>query len=335
MNTIRMIAIALPIMLLLACGGGGSSGGATAVAPTTPMTGNPNPPADDGNGMPITPQPLPSFLFTDANLSSLRTLTGGSEVTPAMTSAQIEQTLQMRANAASRLIFSDIFEGSGTQDVTCSGTTCSGSLSGGTNIEFSLGNFENGPEINDQALTGYNEEYVAVMTDSGVTLGQRRAAGRDGNTNFEFQSYGGWLSDNIFAIQFEKVINGSDTVDYFTAYSFGKESGSNPQGIIGLANWSGVMVGMHTGTNQPVQGDIILAFIGNANTVSLTVANIKNLVTEADISQFTQTSIPVTNGRFATGNGDIRGSFYGDEHGTVGGILNRNSILGAFGAVRE
>ncbi len=55
MNTIRLIAIALPMTLLLACGGGG---GGSAAAPTTPNT--------------PTPQTLPDALITDAEAARNR-----------------------------------------------------------------------------------------------------------------------------------------------------------------------------------------------------------------------------------------------------------------------
>ena len=200
-------------------------------------------------------QPMPDFPIAD--VSSARTLVDGSEIIPVMTSEQIEQTIQMRADDADHLIFSDIFEASGPRDVSCSEDTtiCSGSLSDGTDIEFSLGNFENGPEINDRILSRYNETYYApVMTRMNVTLGQRYADGRLGNAEFEFRSYGGWLKDSVFAIQFEKSTNGNDNIDYFTAYSFGKETGLNPTiKPDRAAHWNGVMVGMHTETNELVQ----------------------------------------------------------------------------------
>ena len=63
MNTIRLIAIALPMTLLLACGGGG--GGGTAAAPTIPNT----PPHSTGDGNPLAG--LDGFMPT-TNSSTIR-----------------------------------------------------------------------------------------------------------------------------------------------------------------------------------------------------------------------------------------------------------------------
>ena len=64
MNTIRMIAIALPMTLLLACGGGGGGGG-TAAAPTTP--------AGDRNVNPLAG--LNVFMSVE-NSSTIQTIQG-------------------------------------------------------------------------------------------------------------------------------------------------------------------------------------------------------------------------------------------------------------------
>ena len=42
-----------------------------------------------------------------------------------------------------------------------------------------------------------------------------------------------------------------------------------------------------------------------------------------------------TNGKFESANGDIKGGFYGTNHGEVGGVFNRDGIIGAFGASRR
>ena len=80
MNTIRMMAIALPMALLMACGGGGGGGTASVsptIPPTTipPTTGDPTtpptttPPTGGGG----TPNPL-------ANLANFESSTGHSSI---------------------------------------------------------------------------------------------------------------------------------------------------------------------------------------------------------------------------------------------------------------
>lgn len=47
--------------------------------------------------------------------------------------------------------------------------------------------------------------------------------------------------------------------------------------------------------------------------------------------------VPVLGGRFSdgTGSNSLEGTFYGDNHEEVGGIFERNQIIGAFGASRQ
>ena len=48
------------------------------------------------------------------------------------------------------------------------------------------------------------------------------------------------------------------------------------------------------------------------------------------------TGIAVTGGAFAAASsGTIEGRFYGPDHEEVGGVFERNEILGAFGAARD
>jgi hypothetical protein len=47
--------------------------------------------------------------------------------------------------------------------------------------------------------------------------------------------------------------------------------------------------------------------------------------------------IPLASGSFQSGSGrnQISGQFYGPNHEEVGGVFERNQVIGAFGAKRE
>ena len=152
MNTIRLIAIALPMTLLLACGGGGSSG-STATPSTTPMTGG-------EPTMLAGPQDLPSALITDTNIATVRGYFTGSTEPSAMTSDAIEGVFRSRASATGTEVLFDIVEIGGMARTTpCTGTTCTGTLSDNTALEYSFSEFGNTPEINNQPLVGFNDKY--------------------------------------------------------------------------------------------------------------------------------------------------------------------------------
>ena len=327
MSVFRLIAITLPMAVLIACGGGGGGG--------TPTTAAPSPT--------ITPENLPDAPIEDTQRA--RTLVGGSEVTPSMDSAEIEQALGSIASASgSELIFSDIIETSSatptSRTVTCTANnrSCSGDLSDGTTIEFSLESFGDVPEVNTQELMGFNKEYSLVMTDRDVTLGQVRAAGRLDGVRFEYQGYGGWLTNSVFGVQSEIVDgSGSNDISYLTAYSFGSPSGSNPTVAPGVASWDGVMVGANTRTGDVVQGDVEIQIASdNPNNLAiLNFNNITNLDTGDNIGTISFSNTPIMDGRFESASGDIEGTFYGTGHEEVGGVFNRNNILGSFGATRQ
>ena len=317
MNIFRITAITLPMTLLLACGGGsGSAGG--------------------GGG--ITPEPLPSLPIT--NTQRAINLVGGSEVTPTMTSMEIGRAVQMIADAADTLIFSDIFEISGTRldrrTVTCNGFVCNGTITDGTNtydVTISLNDFGDTPEINGEELVGYNGRSSLVMTDRGVTLGQGRAAGRLGGVSFQYRNYGGWLNNSVFAVEVETATNGIDTINWLASYSFGDASGTRPTAT---ASWNGVMVGANA-DGHVIHGDMAASFdINNPNEIRvLEFSRIKNFDTGGDISRIRWPTIPLTDsGTFKSANGDIEGTFYGTNHEEMGGIFNRNNIIGAFGGTK-
>ena len=228
MNTLRLIAIALPVMFLMACGGGG--GGTATVTPTTPTPMTMMPPGtNDPMNPPVNMPPtvmLPDYVVTPA---TARTHTGGTAPT-SMTETQIVSAIQTRATAADTFEFSD-FSGTPSVDITCSNTnkTCSGSVPDADTLTFSLVGIDDLSLVDDTGLVGFDSNTQAVMMDHGATIIQSQsAAGQNDGTHLTFQSYGGWLTNTVFGVERLVVTeSGTDTTRY-TSFSFGDASGSKP-----------------------------------------------------------------------------------------------------------
>ena len=333
MNTIRMIAIALPMMLLLACGGGGGGN----ASPTAMMPG-PNVPGTDDPMIPPTVT-LPGYAFTAA---TARTHVGGT-APASMTEAQIVAGIQTRATAADTFEFSD-FVGAPDVDITCTNnSSCSGTVPNVGTLTFSLAGIEDLSLVDDMNLVRFDSETEAVMVDEGVTMIQSQsAAGQSDGTRLSFQTYGGWLANSVFGVEVLRVIEDGTTTNRFASFSIGNDNGSNPTGSAFL-RWIGIMVGTDTQTGDIIHGDATVEYqTANPNNLDqITFSNAINLnngnrVVFGNFSEMQFQDIPLTNGSFESASGDIKGSFYGTSHGEVGGIFNHSTynIIGAFGGTR-
>ena len=336
MNTIRMILVALPMMLLLACGGGGSSGTA-AVAPTPMNTPDPmNPPTTMPDPMPPTIT-LPGYAV---NAATARTAVGGTAPT-SMTETQIVSAIQTRATAADTFEFSDL----GSISVTCTNnSSCSGNVPDVGSLTFSLTGIEDLSLVDDTDLVGFDSDTQLVMEDRGVTVIQSQAAaGQNDGTHLAFQTYGGWLTNSVFGVGSLEVMEDGTPTTRYASFSFGDATGSNPTGTLAV-QWTGVMVGTDTTTGHVIHGDALIQYLpSSANFLdNVNFSNVKNLnngneVIFEDTNQLQFLSIPLTNGIFESTSGDIKGSFYGTDHGEVGGIFNSgtHNIIGAFGGTKQ
>ena len=358
MNTLRLIAIALPVMMLMACGGGGSGGG-TAAAPTTPPTNMPGTgdPMTPGTGDPmnppiitptVMPEPLPAWRITDISVAQTRT--GGTAPTNMNNEAQIVSAIQTRATAANTLRIGDVVLGGGLAgfgtDIksSCSGKTCTVNVPSIDTLTFSLNDINDLSLIDGTAnLVGFDSDTRAVMLDNGITFAESIAAARqDDGTKLTFQSYGGWLTGSAFGAGYLNVTEGATTTNRFTSFSFGKASGSNPTGT-GRAVWTGTAVGITTdSTNNAGRGfwqaDVTVDIddLSNPN-VDLVISSGGYLnQTAVGFTGLNWDNMPLTDGVFQHSNGDtnVWGSFYGDNYGEVGGTFDDDSTVGAFAASR-
>ena len=320
MSVCRLALITFSLMLLVACGGGGSSGTTATGTPTTMG----DPPAD-----------LPGYAITDS--AAARTATGGTEIT--MTEMEIVTEIQNRANAANIFEFSD-FAGTADVDVTCRSIFCAGDVPNIGIIAFSLSGIKDLSLVQDAYLVGFNSESQVVMEDSGVTMIQSQAAaGQEDGTQFSFQTYGGWITNSVFGVELLDVTEGNTTTNRFASFSFGNASGSNPTRAA-LVRYVGIMAGVDTRTGGIIQGDAIASLkVGNPNI--LDSVHFQSMVsldagTSAPSGIITFMDIPLADdGTFESSNGDIKGSFYGADHEGIGGIFDRDNILGAFGVTRR
>ena len=165
-------------------------------------------------------------------------------------------------------------------------------------------------------------------------------------------SYEGWMQYSKFGVQINSITHGFVQVgqDYYRdltgqRYAVGSSTGrlSDTNPVSGNATWKGVMVGGRisetVNIGKPVRGDATLTFDFAGADLDVALTNIRTLpivqVPETYPNMYWQ-NLSVRNGRFGGGFDDptIEGRFYGPNHEEVGGIFQRNRIVGAFGAQR-
>ena len=288
-------------LILAACGGGGGNG-------------------NGGGGGPVANSNVPWPL----DAASARTVTGGSPP-PEISSSEIAaRVIEIHAQADT-LLMTDLhnpeFAVVGNISTNCRGGTCITS---------------EGPVTLDE-LTFDGAEYQAVMTRNGITVGQSRAETKNANgvTLREF-GYGAWLDHNAFSISLGTFYRGAVSDGYYlqlvAGYSFGNDSGSRPVG--GLATWNGVMTGADLEFQNAVQGDAAVTVNFARNNAGVAFTNIKDLGTRSSLPSMEWSGLAIgTDGRF--GASDIKATFYGPIHEEVGGVFERDNIVGAFGAKRQ
>ena len=69
--------------------------------------------------------------------------------------------------------------------------------------------------------------------------------------------------------------------------------------------------------------------------IDVEFTNIRNLNNDMDtIGDMKWKDIPLADGAFSADDGSIEGVFYGGNHDEVGGVFDKNDIIGAYGASR-
>lgn len=309
---LRHSAFSGALLLLAGCGGGGlgilGGGG--------------------GGGTNVSDVPWP------VDPVAVRSLTGGTPST--VTGADVGRNLDRVAGAANSLLVSDLLvfttNGPPTRGATsCSGDTCaSGFLGSALNLLLS-----------DELGIRGPSEYQAVAEHRGVLLAQGRGKGDVASTAADYSGYGGWLDHSFFVVEFNRIADGVlENTPFNYGYSIGDAPETNPVAAGGSGTWSGVMVGVDVSETaargDSIQGEATLTIADfAAPAVGVAFTNIHNLDDRSTLADMIWTGIAVTAGAFASTSGTIEGRFYGPDHEEVGGVFERNAILGAFGAVRE
>lgn len=275
--------------------------------------------AGEGGGGGNTSNNFPEY---PVNADSARTLIGGTPLN--LNSDQISRSFVDAVATADTALASDIlhFFDTGTVarvEADCGGQSCRFTGSG---VDFTIA---------VSGLTAY-DEFQAVATHNGIPIAQGRS--RSG----EF-GYGGWLDHSVFGGEGAPDVT-DDGVGFTSVYaiSFGDSPGTNPTGS-GTATWTGVMVGADVGTNPSTVGNVIhgdaqVTVDFSDTDVDVAFTDLIDLDTGRSRSGMTWRNMPMSGGGFRSGN-QIEGRFYGPNHEEVGGVFERNQILGAFGAKRD
>ena len=215
------------------------------------------------------------------------------------------------------------------------------------------------------------EDITRQDDDTFQRLGLKRGVERTIVTNGTLLEYGGWMEHSFFFVRSLFTRSGGPlnpvTTTSTHTYSLGDASGSNP--IAGSATWEGVMVGVDGTENAPTAGNLVT---GDATitmddftvpVVDIAFTHIRDTVSGKSHDNFGWEALALEDGVFAdhiddvtgeilsdplaielTGRqpppgaltpGQISGQFYGPNHEEVGGVFERNHIVGAFGATRE
>ena len=183
--------------------------------------------------------------------------------------------------------------------------------------------------------------YQAIATYRGVSLGQGRGSSELVGLHFDRYGYGGWLDSSYFVVESAAIGGDTPLGNIGVGYSVGAEAGSNPTGT-GRVTWTGVMVGTDVSAtsalNNRAQGDAEITIEDLADPqVDVSFANITDLATGDSHDDLSWSGIPLMEGRFTSGSAgaSIDGKFYGSDHAEVGGVFERNDVVGAFGATRD
>ncbi len=249
-----------------------------------------------------------------------------------ITSADINKALREAAENADRQLVTTVYLSDSSADslpiktpTQCEGTVCKSG-----NDQFDLEDLQLGAT-----------EYRPVMTYNGIDHAQFRGSEEPGETAWSLIDrigYTGWLNYSQFALSSKVYFPGdrssgaSQNKGY--AYSIGDAVNANPTS--GKPIWTGSMIG-HANPNfssfaQAVQGEALVRVDLSQATATVTFSNIVAFSGDFTYSDMTWDDLLLTEGGFSADT--IQGQFYGPDHEEIGGVFERDNIVGAFGASR-
>ena len=253
----------------------------------------------------------------------------------------IQATISQIAGSADSILASDVLnnvsDGGQTMpvrfDTTCAADSCTARYNGVEHVRVSVSELD--------ALDP-NIDWQRTAVQQGVPVVEGRGELTESGISVDMTLLGGWLDHNFFAVQLEGVTHDSSDgvevagVEAGYAYSIGNATGANPT-LSGNATWRGGMVGGTVGSGRSlVRGDATLTLDMAQMAMDAAFTNIRDAGSGQSRADMMWDGLAVTNGTFGTDRqGDsMQGQFYGPNHEEVGGIFERDQIIGAFGAFR-
>ena len=305
----RSLFVVVPIVLLLgACGGGGGGGGSSgspAMQPPPAQQPAPAPapapaPEPEPQPQPQPPPPEPEPTFDQATRT----------------------TLQSRLDAADTILVAGVRRLATLPRLSTH-------------------------RLEDLEMSEY-DDYERSRILSGMPLAQHVESHPTDDGHYDRRSYAGWLTHSFFHVWTTQSTRYELTVEnvlFGEAFSIGDTTGRNP--VSGSARWVGGMLGADVSETTASRGRYVAGdaradvdFAASSVTVSFTnIADVATGAREADMiwrdMSLREGSFGIPRSVFEDRPNFIRGSFYGPNHEEVGGVFQRRSILGAFGARRQ
>ena len=305
------------------------------------------------------------FLMATGLLLVLSSCSGNTlmpmEPPPPDLDTALAELKEVSAVADSLLVSDLVFTPAGETErlhgaTSCGRTRCRTTVSGRPFLLYGL----NADDPDFEGLS-YDDEVEGFRLERyrGLSLGvfRTRSHQREENDQYKIEidtdilSYEGWMRYSKFAAEINIITHGLVEAGpyrrvltgqrYGVGVSIGQGNDTNP--VDGNATWRGVMLGGRIGETadfgDPVRGDATLTYdFGSAHMdVAFTgIRSIRDVEVPATYPDMTWQNLPVRDGRFGGGFDDptIEGRFYGPNHEEVGGIFQRNRIVGAFGGQR-
>ena len=351
MNTIRLIAIALPVMMLMACGGGGGGGSAVAVTPTTGtpdpnMAGGTNPPTNTpdpnmaGGTNPPTNTPDPNM----AGGTNPPTNTPDPNTPPVNRMEEVTHFYRDYHHG-----YHDLF-GTPMHSATRIGAgfnvpdqrTCSFTEDCSNNDDVS-GELNRLEGYIDQTWTqDHGVSHASLKTVNGVTSTHDMigyTAIPDNNARQRYVRWGSWNNEDldfgmVGRITFDEVrVDKPLTAEYY-AYFTGTGNTTNP--IIpqsGSLTYEGVAIATarsktgNRGFGYPRTGDVLITVKDPSNPkLDLMFTFTAPTSGQLPINIPKIGDVPIEEGRFTLGknNSELKGegSFFGNEHNDIAGAFH-------------
>ena len=146
--------------------------------------------------------------------------------------------------------------------------------------------------------------------------------------------YGAWARYVAFDATIQETESSVGRIAAATASVGGIGNRSNPVG--GSAEWSGAMVGLDyrdIAQQRFVQGDArVMADFADMD-LDIALTGIAGVESGDAYDDMTREGVAMRDGAFETPT--LSGRFFGPDHEEVGGVFDRDDIVGAFGAGRE